>query len=200
MFTYIKRYIALLLPYGILTQCELLGIKPITKPETLPPITQEGKNIFGCYINGNLFLPRGKLLDQKLYSSYNGKNLQILVSSTRDSAGISIGEDLSFNIYGYNITNEGTYRLDTYPYQCDTCNETTYLSPITYLTSINGLPSCYFDKTNHDIEGTLIINKINNVAGNFFIAGTFEFTLTMKKAGGCTYKTLKVTQGRFDLK
>jgi hypothetical protein len=200
MMTYLKRYIALLLLCGMLTQCELLGIKPANKPETLPPITQEGKNTFGCYINGNLFLPRkSTFFTPKLAQRYDGKILSISVKSYKDSINAnSIYEDLGFFVQG--VTREGTYELVPYPYKCDICNDTTFLSPITYLRSFDNTSLCYFNNRNHDISGTITISKINNVAGSFFISGTFEFTLTMRKAGSCDVNVLRVTQGRFDLK
>jgi hypothetical protein len=54
-----KRYfnfsvILIVVTSSLLASCELLNIKP--KPK-LPPITSEGKNTFGCRVNGKVWLP-----------------------------------------------------------------------------------------------------------------------------------------------
>jgi hypothetical protein len=35
--------------------------QPKPKPDTLPPATQEGKNTFGCLVNGKVWLPGGSV-------------------------------------------------------------------------------------------------------------------------------------------
>jgi hypothetical protein len=198
--TYLKRYIALLLLCGILTQCQFLGfeLEKQNKPEELPPITQEGKNTFGCYVNGNLFIPRGPtpIFVPKLKKTHDNYNtLTITVNSYRDSAGITISESMGFFLK--DIKEEGVYTLKL----TDIFGEGYLSSPINYLKSIGDSPSiCYFKNSNHDIAGNITITKLNKDPKNYFISGTFEFTLTMSKPGYCDIPILKVTQGRFDLK
>lgn len=201
MMTYLKRYIALLLLCGTLTQCQLLGFKLTDKPETLPPITQEGKNTFGCYINGNLFLPRKTtILGQITRANYSNNVISMSIKSYKDSANNQIFENIGFFVP--NIRKEGSYKLEAYPHKNEIDSNEVWLSPIFYLKGIDGLPNsyCEFNRNNHNIEGIIVISKINEIVGNFFISGTFEFTLTMRKAGSCDVNVLRVTQGRFDLK
>jgi hypothetical protein len=197
MMTYLKRYIALLLLCGTLTQCELLGIKPANKPETLPPITQEGKNTFGCYVNGNLFLSRGKYLFTPNPSlRYDGKTLHIYTTNVCDSAGIIIQEYINFSIM-QEVKEGGIYQWELYPYE-----EKKDFASFTYQRDVVKLPlDCYFNAENYDVTGSLNITKINEIQGNSFISGTFEATLTSKKkVSGCNVSVIKITQGRFDLK
>jgi hypothetical protein len=173
----------LLLLYG----CEK---KDLTE---LPPATQEGKNTFGCLINGKLFVPRGKEYGGNLrLFLYGGDNLQLSVISNSDSSEMKIKEYLDFNIYG--IDKEGVYEL-----KLRESNENILYSPVRYLRAINDRVNCSFSITNHNISGTLTITKINRDPKNVFVSGTFEFTLTMRKPGFCDLITLKVTQGRFDI-
>ena len=61
------------------------GLLPTPKEE-LPPITQEGKNTFGCLVNGKVWLPKG----------YDG------------TSNLDLSNDPGFN--------SGTFDLRTYRY------------------------------------------------------------------------------------
>lgn len=82
---------------------------PLPTPEpTLPPITQTGENTFGCYVNGELWLPKGGWMDPKLQVGYlNGqldlravRHHQESLSSLRIYLG-GIFSDTSFVIHNY---------------------------------------------------------------------------------------------------
>ena len=86
-----KRVITILilaiLPF--LTCCELLN-----GPDELPPITMEGKNTFGCLVNGNLWLPDGSMNISKVSSYYNffpatRFNLSFSARNVKNNSGFS---------------------------------------------------------------------------------------------------------------
>ena len=116
----------------------------------LPPITQEGKNTFGFLLNGEVWLPKGGLLDQKLDLSYDpnykGGTFNIIASQNSDQY-MALGND--------GINQSGVYPL--YVYFSDTSTECDYL----------------IDRTKS--VGILTISKIDLT--NKFISGTFEFKL-----------------------
>ncbi len=63
-----------------LSSCDLFDNEP-----ELPPITTEGKGTFGCYVNGNLFLPEAP-------SGYgNGIRAELFKNSTLTSVNIYAG-------------------------------------------------------------------------------------------------------------
>jgi hypothetical protein len=190
MMNYLKKSKILFLLSILLT---LYGCEKKELTELLPA-TQEGKNTFGCLINGKLFVPRGREYggNPTLFIYGEEWNLQLSVTSSSNSSGMKVKEYLDFNING--INKEGVYKLELQEY-----NDNNLYSPIVYSKVINDRVSCSFSRTNHDISGTLTITKINRVPRNFFVSGTFEFVLTMRKPGFCDLITLNVTQGRFDI-
>jgi len=61
-------YISLLFLVAILSSCKDEPIQPI---DTLPPATNEGKNTFGCLIDGEAFIPNTKAGAYGVHASYN---------------------------------------------------------------------------------------------------------------------------------
>ncbi|GAB1463104.1 hypothetical protein MASR2M52_11350 [Pedobacter sp.] len=142
--------------------------------EQLPAATQTGANTFGFLLNGEVWLPKGGLLDQKLDLTYDptyaGGSFGIFANrllSSEDKMKLSIG------LTGVNKT--GTYYFNN--------NGVIYR---------NSKSDCYYFE-NRIVSGSLTITKLDLI--NKFISGTFEFKL---EKDGCL--TINATQGRFDLK
>ena len=151
------------------TNCkDKITLNPVK--EELPAITQTGANTFGFLLNGEVWLPKAALLQQKLDLSYDptykGGTLNIIAKRY-----FSDGNFQSISMGGLMVSKAGIYDL---------------------FVSFND------GKCNYEVDitkpvGVLIITKIDLVQK--FISGTFEFKLEKQ---GCT--TINATQGRFDLK
>lgn len=151
-------------------------------PDKLPPATQSGENTFGCYVNGEVWLPKGR-------PSTFRSNLNIVYDPGHEGGTIDIRAYRTLNndsqVKGYmqigssHIGSEGVYNLD---------NPEIYL--LVYRDS-----NCYYNSSEEDVysEGKLEITRLDIGAG--IVAGMFEFTLAKQ---GCD--TIQVTKGRFDYK
>ncbi|MBD3748440.1 MAG: hypothetical protein IE931_02990 [Sphingobacteriales bacterium] len=144
--------------------------------DQLPAITKEGKNTFGFLLNGEVWLPKGGLLDQKLDLSYdpNYSNGSFGLFANRY---ISSTDKMELTIGATDINKKGTYQFST-----------TNRNVIYRDTKSN----CYY-YDNTQITGFITITKID-LTGNGIISGTFEFTLVKD---GCP--TIVATEGRFDM-
>ncbi|MFD2719415.1 DUF6252 family protein [Hymenobacter monticola] len=138
----------------------------------LPAATQEGRNTFGCLVDGQAFGPKPP----------TGIN-----SSSRDPLEASIYRTdvlVSARGGGYvEFALRNAFRPGTYP-----LGETQTASYGSYI--INGI-SHYTTAT---YPGTVTLTRIDTVAR--IAAGTFEFTALDYRSG----KTVTVTQGRFDVR
>ncbi|TCC93349.1 hypothetical protein EZ428_00835 [Pedobacter frigiditerrae] len=141
--------------------------------EELPAITQTGANTFGFLLNGDVWLPKAALLQQKLDLSYDpnykGGTLNIIAKrylSSTDMMELSIGLIGVDKPGKYDFSNNGVIYRD----QKSSCY--------------------YFD--NRIVSGSITITKIDLTK---FISGTFEFKLEKQSCS-----IINATQGRFDLK
>ena len=142
--------------------------------EQLPAATQTGANTFGFLLNGEVWLPKGGLLDQVLDLSYdpNYKNGSFGIFANRY---VSSDKKMNLSIGLTDVNNTGTYYFNN--------------NGIIYNDNKSG---CYYYE-NRIVSGSLTITKLDLT--NKFISGTFEFKL---EKNGC--QTINATQGRFDLK
>ena len=145
--------------------------------EVLPHATQEGKNTFGCLINGDVWVPKGYNGTPKLDLSYDpgyaGGALNL------NAYRIS-GENREYlTIFASEVKSKGVYEL------VDTDSAAA-------IFRISG--RCSYDlDDNVERTGKLIITNFD--LDKAIISGTFEFTLAKP---GCD--TIRVTEGRFDMK
>lgn len=169
------RYLpGLILLLGLLlTGCHWLR-KQDPEPE-LPPATREGKNRFGCRMNGKAWVPRTSGFNPQFaplaweYSDSFGDNGFFRASATRKTDGIFQG----ITIGGTNIHREGIYTLK------DSAGA----------NFINMHTDCEY----RSIAGELQITKLDKPQR--IIAGTFHFTCA---APDCD--TVRLTDGRFDFR
>lgn len=155
--------------------CEKRNATPAE--EQLPEATMEGKNTFGAYVNGKLWLPKGttNYFPSNLNVRYNPESMDGLL----DIVVFREGEKKEYlYLFTEGINQEGAYDLSS-PEQGTGSFESG---------------TCYYDR-NDDVyrEGKLEITKLDMKNG--IIAGIFEFTLAKP---GCD--TIRVTEGRFDKK
>lgn len=133
-----------------LESCDLFekGQKPKTELEKLPPETQEGKNTFGCLVDGKAWLTRTSIDAQAFYQE----------------GVLSITADLSEKAQGISITIRDS-DIKTIEYVLES-------EPIAYALFGDDVENCGYSTTSM-FKGKLLIKKIDKV--NFIISGIFEF-------------------------
>ncbi len=147
----------------------------------LPPATQEGKNTLGFLLNGIPWTPKG----------FNGTANLSLYYDPMYMGGV-------FNISCYN-RQSGSSNRQLLGFFADSVQQTQKLvfgrKDFGVEFYDNFKINCNFSSRDSMVisEGYCEITKIDKANGIF--SGVFEFTL---KKTNCT--TVKITQGRFDLK
>jgi hypothetical protein len=150
--------------------------------DQLPPATQIGANTFGCLVNGKVYVPKGsdgttKPNLRKIYETFNNKP-QLSVMTYQVVSNLFNGE-MGFGIDS--LISIGNYASS------NTKNKTGYGGPFFNNCGISG-----FDTTTYRY-GTYSITKLDLTNG--IISGIFNCTI---KPNNCD--TIKITEGRFDLK
>ncbi len=153
--------------------CKKQSKNPI---DNLPPATQTGANTFGCLVNGEVWIPKGGLLNRELNLTYDSGYINGAFDIV---AKRFLPEESSetFNIGIYNINTTGTF-------------DVAKNKVVVYYRNAN----CYYN-TNEPVNfhsGTLNITLLDLKAK--IISGTFNFKL---EKTGCP--TIIATEGRFDL-
>lgn len=170
----------------------LLACCPDREGPGLPPITSEGKNTFGCRINGEVYVADGSGTDQP------NKGIYAVLESKGDSLGHVLPIDsCSLIISTKKSTN--TIFLFVNPYLkigSHALNLNTYEYPIV-VHPFNYSKVVYSGKTYQTSSvdtGYVYISKWDQK--KFIISGKFEF-----KARNINNRkdTINVTDGRFDL-
>lgn len=157
------------------------------KKDILPPETQEGKNTFGCYVNGELFVPRGSGLGsiktcfyQFIYPAENGYVFYAGGRRDENNEGftkIAIGFD------SLQLEANKTYKLVNVGRGNAYGSYSFAASPLDTIQNYN---------TSEINTGELLVKKFDNI--NHIVSGTFWFTV-IKNNG----ETVHITDGRFDM-
>ena len=174
----ILSVILIVTTFIFLSSCDLFNMKHDPK---LPPITTDGKNTFGCLVNGKVFLNEGSFgFGNGVYAELQfatdsiGVNLYAGNSSTQQNLILSIFDTPALQVGKiYNLNNpEFFVRYVDYSGNPPWCN---------YKNVISGnIKLLKFDITN---------------AQNKIIAGTFEVTASSTDCND----TMNIKQGRFDI-
>jgi hypothetical protein len=154
---------------------------PAPEPEpTLPPITQTGENTFGCYVNGELWLPKGNIQNYPLFAGYYNNYLQIdanrVGANPYTSIEMNFGKvysDTVFAIHNYS-DSAGMQFFNLY-------SATSPSGPIRYYDAL-GIPC-----------GQMHLIRFDTI--NRIVAGTFDFIAVDTVSGD----TVFIEDGRFDL-
>lgn len=155
--------------------CPLLYSACNEDDNDLPPITMEGKNTFGCLVNGNIWTPSGRLGQPGLIAQMPSSNWVWIGADNNDNnTGISL-----------NLSDSGSIQAKTYILK----NDTSFYSE--YNTRIGSI-ICFY-KYNHVLSGQITLTKLD--VTRRIISGTFEFTSYNPDCDD----TIKVTNGRFDV-
>lgn len=174
-----KNFAAILLFFFVLPlyspQCKKDKLQ--AELDKLPPITQEGKNTFGCLVNGKAFLPSGFDGKPNIHvvadPGYGDGDLFIKAYRFIDGLqeSISLGSDSIRSIGYYSIKSLGKTSA---AYEYKNC----------YIIFIDSIYR----------TGYLNISKYD--LGTGILSGTFDFALFRPDCGD----TIWVTNGRFDKK
>jgi hypothetical protein len=145
--------------------------------DQLPAATQEGKNTFGCLLNGQAWTPKG----------YNGtSNYSVSYDPTFNGG--------SFDIAVYRLDKDNTQYLYIYSDGINAIGTYSLTDPHKGASTFINDNQCTYDRSNNIYrKGNLTITQLNLNKG--IISGNFEFTLAKP---GCD--TIRVTNGRFDKK
>ncbi len=140
---------------------------------TLPPITSEGLNTFGCMVNGEPWVAQvNNNIDDKLDVIFNPFNDELQLHAKL----VTSNKDEQFNFGVLNVNEEKEYQIPG-------------IDP-------NGI---FWDWKNSK-SYTLDTSKVRSLKLNTFnttekiVSGTFEFTVFRGN------DTLKITEGQFDAK
>lgn len=154
----------------------------------LPAPSQNGSNIFGCNVNGKLWVPAGFGIVQtapKLEARYGGPQ-SVFINARNFSSSPT---ETEFEIHLENITGPGTYNLNE-----NTSKYPSQTASYAYYVSREVTPTDEWI-TNSQYTGIVTVTAYDTV--NNFISGTFQFdAINLYNEP----KPLHVTDGRFDVK
>jgi hypothetical protein len=154
-----------------------------TPPNVLPPVTQEGKNTFGCKVNGEIWVPY-----------YECPAFRLNCSELNASAGNSLSNGFfRLNIDAGRWFGNTNTRLSiaTYPYQ--TLSSTGDKSDSVEVYFYGDNYKIYSDEY---YPGSIKRFEVTNFdTTNKVVSGIFEFTLYKSRED-----SIRITEGRFDLK
>ncbi|GAB4045110.1 Riean_0653 family protein [Spirosoma jeollabukense] len=169
--------------------------------DQLPAETQEGKNTFGCRVNGDVWLPRASVglaipsgVDLSYDPGFDGGTMSLKATrwyrdakdqliSTRDYIDVAIGQLVKPGQYSLNTVDKagvGDYSTGTQD-ERDKTKQTT----------------CIYNETGDTRVGSLTITKLD--MAKRIMAGRFEFTITKKDSMPSCPKIIRITDGRFDM-
>ena len=164
--------------------------KDETGIEALPPSTQEGKNTFGCLVNGEAFTPKGSNLGGPVLSSFyqysNTSTAQgyfFNVSAIRVNGSGNGTEGVNINTNNKTIIEGQKYVLENGPE-----NGQIYGS---YGITISTKSNEFITKGSY--KGELFLSKFDK--SKQIASGTFWFDAVNEKG-----EKVEVREGRFDVK
>lgn len=145
--------------------------KPKTELEKLPPMTQSGKNTFGCLVNGKAWITKTSI---DAVAFYQSGLFQI---------GAQIEEPDREQVIGLTISN-GVVANFSYDLSNDPVHEATF----SWILE-NGI--CFYEGEN-TLSGSLTLFELDE--SKRIASGIFEFVTVNDECD-----TIKVTDGRFDV-
>jgi Family of unknown function (DUF6252) len=164
--------------------CLTVSLFTCKQTDVLPQATQEGKNTFGCLIDGKSYVPDGggsfsgiKPVNGGFTVGYNANSLVMYIQVYSKD-----GKRIQIYVNNYVI---GRYLLDS-----DTQTKPVSLNPKNYGRYISSSSEEYV--TSSKYTGQITILKSDTTTG--IISGNFDF-----RAVTSTGATVNITDGRFDV-
>ncbi|MCO4292149.1 DUF6252 family protein [Solitalea sp. MAHUQ-68] len=188
-FLYICLFLMSLLLISGSCKKEKIGIA------ALPEATQEGKNTFGCLLNGKAFLPKGSAFGSPVLNCYyqyindsKGNGYYFHVSASKETDKECEVYSIAINSTLMSIEEGETYPLKSesignisgdfwyYPPSC-VSNFTHYS---TTSNSIGELKITHFDQTRQIVSGTFWFDAINDKGEKVEVReGRFDMKYTL---------------------
>ena len=157
-------------------------IDPEPTEPIMPPLTHQGLNTFGCYIDGELFVAGGgdSYWDLPPVSgSFNEENNRLGVQGTRYREGKSD----YLTLISYLVPETGDFDFGPFEWEEVLAYRNWYGDRCDYyytdISDLGKLSITFFDKEKHIVSGKFYMNIVNNSC-----------------EGGDTL--MKITDGRFD--
>ncbi len=184
--------VPLLFLFLCLSSLITIQCKKSSPREQLPPITQEGKNTFGCKVNGQPWVPYWPCID----IIAGAAEMSYAIVPKNNSASLPIIFTLNL---GNQEMDEALFSFQQGPtlyshLLYSTGNVIDSLA-ITYSTSSSNIYYNYYYPSK-SVPRYFNIDKLDTV--NRIISGTFAFTLYGAYGNGIADSVL-ITEGRFDL-
>ena len=177
------------------------GVFKQKRPTELPPITTEGKNTFGCYVDGELLVPypRKAIKDNLAGFYYSGKWGEQYHGIFEMSAAMEGNQGYESKVINLQLFKRvfdvGEYMLynnDTLIH--DTANSIYHFNNASLrVKDENGRLTFDSYRVPNPYSGRMEVLRLDTLKR--IIAGTFFFDAVNKEGD-----TIKVTDGRFDLK
>ena len=156
------------------------------REDPLPAATRKGANIFGCKVNGKVWIPDGgggfggiKPIEGGYYEDVDGNRANVYIYTYRS-------DKTKIDIYLRNVTKVGVYQLNQ-----STGIRFTELRPLNYGAYFPDPGQAFV--TNPQYTGTVTVTRADTV--NYIVSGTFEFTVYDPDSK----QTVHITDGRFDI-
>ena len=182
----LKLFTLIIMAIFALNSCK----KEQTGIDALPPATQEGKETFGCLVNGEVFTPKGSNLGGPTLSSYyqylNSPTAQgyfFNVSAIKKNGGNNGTEGVNINTNNKEIEQGQKYVLQNGP------EDGQIYGSYGITISINSNEFI----TKGIYKGELYVSKFDEI--NQIVSGTFWFDAVNDKG-----EKVEVREGRFDVR
>jgi hypothetical protein len=170
-----------------------IACKKSTPSPTLPPITEEGKNTFGCKVNGQVWVPYLRCSDFAAGEAELGYIINPI--NTYSSLPISIWLQAGNYANGQTVFNfQQNYSLSDHIYGPGNIIDSLIIN-----FSTGGWP-IYSNFQIYPTQNTarfLQISKLDTI--NKIVSGIFAFTLYSRTGVANTLDSVVITDGRFDL-
>ncbi|GAA0874934.1 hypothetical protein GCM10009118_13420 [Wandonia haliotis] len=152
-----------------------------SNPNVLPPLTHEGKNTFGCLVNGEVWVAYVSYAiggSQSLENQYNNEDSSIHLKALREDDS---GNLERIDIFVKNILNTGYYQVYTFD------NE------LRGFTDYSGNYNCGLYNYNNELLRSVVVTYLSS--SERIMSGTFEMDLINTS---CPEDTIRIREGRFD--
>lgn len=149
---------------------------PAVLPDSLPPITTEGNNTFGCLVNDSLWLPYGLF-----QFDVHFENGMLYLNSEKSLLFFDAYSSITIKSTHNTISKIGKYKIQSFDQDKMQVGGDYYIDRLNY----------YTDDT---YIGELEILRLDTI--NKIVSGTFYFSAKSKYSTD----TVKVSKGRFDVR
>lgn len=151
-------------------------------PNTLPPLTHEGKNTFGCVVNGEVWVaytPPSISGPNSIEGSYYSDVKGLYIIATRENSELNISESIDLAVKDLNTAGQYQAYSDHHVTKGfidfkNNLNCSIYYYDTTLIRTIN---ITYFSQTKRIVSGTFEMDLVNP---------------------SCLGDTIRVRDGRFD--